>query len=212
MKYINSGKINSIELNESNFFVLIDFDRAITKGESISAWRVLYNSSSFDSNYKQAYDKIHDAAIPSDIVSDEIKSKIFAGRFKQYMELLKENNFNINILNETVRTTSLCLRDGAKEFFKKMNDLNIPVIIISSSIGNVIEEYLKVNNCYYSNMSICANYYDMDNGKALNEYTITPYNKDTIILLDCINNLVKSKKYALLFRRHYRRYLHGAKR
>ena len=44
MKYINSNKLNEIKLNKDNFYVLIDFDRTITKGDSFSAWRVLYYS------------------------------------------------------------------------------------------------------------------------------------------------------------------------
>ena len=48
-------------------------------------------------------------------------------------------------------------RNGAKEFLKKMNEFNVPVIIISAGIGNVIEEFLKLENDYYENIKIISN-------------------------------------------------------
>ena len=44
MKYINQNKLNKIKLTKDNFYVLIDFDRTLTKGNSISCWRILYYS------------------------------------------------------------------------------------------------------------------------------------------------------------------------
>lgn len=44
MKYINQKKIDKIKLSKDNFYILIDFDRTLTKGNSISCWRVLYYS------------------------------------------------------------------------------------------------------------------------------------------------------------------------
>ena len=34
MKYINSSKLDKIKLDKDNFYVLIDFDRTLTKGNS----------------------------------------------------------------------------------------------------------------------------------------------------------------------------------
>ena len=43
MKYINhKDKLKDIKLDKNNFYVVIDFDRTITKAKSIRAWRVLY--------------------------------------------------------------------------------------------------------------------------------------------------------------------------
>ena len=43
MKYINK-KVDDIKLTKENFYVLSDFDRTLTKANSISGWRVLYYS------------------------------------------------------------------------------------------------------------------------------------------------------------------------
>ena len=97
-----------------------------------------------------------------------------------------------------VQKKDLTLRDGAKEFFRKMYENNIPVIIISSSIKNVIEEYLKQNQAYYDNIYIYANDLDM-NGKKENDVTnVTPYNKNKIEFSEELKENIQDKKYIVL--------------
>lgn len=73
---------------------------------------------------------------------------------------------NNEIIKDAVKDTKLELCDGAKEFLLQMYNLNISAIILSYSLKNVIKEYLKFNNCYYNNIFIYSNYYDIeDNGK-----------------------------------------------
>lgn len=118
--------------------------------------------------------------------------------FKEYIKLLKEKNLDSEIIKEAVRKTNLQLRDGTKEFLKKMNEMNIPVIIISCGLENIIKEYLKFNSCDYDNISIYANYCNID-GKGKNDiYQITPYNKNQITFLDNLKIKVETKKYILL--------------
>ena len=64
MRYINQNKLNTIKLNKDNFYVLIDFDRTLTKGDSISCWRVLYYSNLLGENFQNEYDRIHDKTFP----------------------------------------------------------------------------------------------------------------------------------------------------
>ena len=144
MKYINSNKLNNIKLDKDNFYVLIDFDRTLTKGNSISCWRVLYYSNLLGENFQKEYDIIHDKTFPKDNEHKKLKEQAYSERFKDYMELLKQNHFNNDIVKKAVQKTDLKLREGAKNFLKQMNDNNIPIIIISCSIGNVLEEYGSV--------------------------------------------------------------------
>lgn len=113
MEYINYNKLERINLNKDNFYVLIDFDRTITKGNSFSTWRVLYYSNLLGDNFKYQYDKIHDETSRND-------SKSFEERFKRYMKLLEECKFSEEIVKRSVEETDLHLRDGAKDFFDEM--------------------------------------------------------------------------------------------
>ena len=66
MKYVNSKKIENIKLTKENFYVLIDFDRTLTRGNSIPAWRVLYHSNLLGDDFKNKYDEIHNKTSPNE--------------------------------------------------------------------------------------------------------------------------------------------------
>ena len=51
----------------------------------------------------------------------------------------------------------MILRKGVKEFLKYTYQNNIPVIIISAGITDIIENFLKANNCLYDNVHIILN-------------------------------------------------------
>ena len=188
MKYINSKKVDNIKLTKENFYILIDFDRTLTKGNSISGWRVLYYSGLLGDDFTKKYDEIHDKHMET-----------WEYRFKAYMDLLHEKNLDNGIIKEAVKKTNLELRGGAKEFLMKMYDMSVPVIIISCSLKNVIKEYLEFNNCHYSNIFIYSNYCDIE-GKGKNDiYQVTPHNKNQVTLSKELNDMIKTKDYALLF-------------
>ena len=146
-------------------------------------------------DFKQIYDNIHDKTFPNENQRKEIKQKAYSDRFVEYMELLKQKNFNEEIATKAVQKTDLKLRDGAKEFLRKMKDNNVPVIIISCSIGNVLTEYLKFNDCYYDNIYVYANCFDFKGKHICN---VTPYNKNEISFTQEIEDKIKNRKYILL--------------
>lgn len=195
MQYINSNKLKEIKLNKDNFYVLMDFDRTITEGGSISCWRLLFNSNHLGSDFKKKIDEIHDRIKPSG--DDELKIKYFEDRFKGYLKLQEDFNLNDIMIDDAVRETPLVFRDNAKEFFLKMYELKIPVIIISCSIKNILEKVLRVHNCYYDNIEIYSNYYDYSEQRN-HIYNITPYSKNKISFSKKTNKLIENRKYIVL--------------
>lgn len=188
MKYISNKKLDNIKLTKDNFYVLIDFDRTITSGGSISGCRILYYSDLLGDDFTKKYDEIHDK-----------HSETWEYRFKAYIDLLHEKGLDNKLVREAVRKTDLKLRNGAKEFFTKMYNMNIPVIIISCSLKNVIKEYLKFNNCYYNNIHIYANNCSTQEENDKDIYNVTPNNKNQIIFSKELDEITCKKDYALLF-------------
>lgn len=188
MKYINSKKVDKIKLTRENFYILIDFDRTLTKGNSISGWRVLYYSGLLGDDFTKRYDEIHDK-----------HHETWEYIFKSYIDLLREKGLKNEIVKEAVKNTKLELRDGAKEFLNKMHDINVPVIIISCSLKNVIKEYLEFNNCYYNNIFIYSNYCDIEEKGKNDIYEVTPQSKNKITFSKELNEIIKTRDYALLF-------------
>ena len=77
---------------------------------------------------------------------------------------------------------------------------NIPVIIISAGIGNFIENFLKINNCYYDNIYIYSNVIDFKDGYAIGikDEVINSMNKNLVSLPDEIKNKIKNRNNIIL--------------
>ena len=91
-------------------------------------------------------------------------------------------------------------RAGAKKFLKKMNELGVPVIIISAGIGNVIEEFLKLEDDYYDNIKIISNFIVFENGefKEIAGEIIHALNKNVVRLDENSKQSIENRKNILL--------------
>ena len=95
--------------------------------------------------------------------------QIFHGsdREKQKNKMKMPRNYQeaVAYIDELPKFTKKHTLEHTKEFLRKMNEMNIPVIIISAGIGNVIEEFLKLENDYYDNIKIISNFIVFENGE-----------------------------------------------
>lgn len=195
MQYINSNKLNEIKLNKDNFYVLIDFDRTITKGGSISCWGILRYSTILGSNFREKYDEIHERKLPDG--DNKLKIKYYEDKFRAYMKLQEDCNLNDVIVSNAVKEKFLIFRNYAKEFFAKMYELNIPVIIISCSIKNIIKKVLKMHDCLYDNIEIYSNYFDYTEQRK-HICNVTPYNKNKIVFSEKTSKMIENRKNIVL--------------
>ena len=78
----------------------------------------------------------------------------------------------------------------------------MPVIILSAGIGNVIEQTLKEENCYYNNITIISNFFKFnDQGQILkyNDYLIHTLNKNIDKVVDVkIKSIINERKYKVV--------------
>jgi len=195
MQYINSNKLNEIKLNKDNFYVLMDFDRTITKGGSISCWHILKYSTLLGESFRKKYEIIHNKLKPDG--DDKLKIKCYEDTFKGYFKLQEDFNLNDTMIENAVREIPIVFRDYANDFLKKMYKLKIPVIIISCSIKNILEKVLEEHNCYYDNIEIYSNYYDYSEQRN-HIYNVTPYSKNKISFSDETNKMIENRKYVIL--------------
>lgn len=204
MIYINNKeKLNEIKLNKDNFYVVADFDKTITEGYSISTWGVMANARNVAPDYTQRRTALYNHYRPIEIdstISDEEKSKEMADWWNAHIALFYEYELREESLNEAASKGGLKYREGAKVFLKQMNDLNIPVIIISAGVGNVIEKFLKDNGDYYPNIKIISNFIIFENGKIkeMSGEPIHALNKNIVKLDENSKKEIESKDYILL--------------
>lgn len=204
MIYINNEqKLGQIKLTKDNFYVVADFDKTITEGPSVSTWGVMAHAKNVALDYSERRTALYNHYRPIEIdstISDEEKSKEMSDWWNAHIALFYEYELKEESLNEAALTGELKYREGAKEFLKKMNELNIPVIIISAGIGNVIELFLKENNDYYPNIKIISNFIIFENGKikCLSNEPIHALNKNIVKLDEKSKKEISKREYILL--------------
>lgn len=171
MKYINEEKISKIKLTKSNFYVAIDFDKTITANDSADSWDasgkmlgIEFKEKLYELYYKYG-------PIEQDYnISFEEKNKAMEEWYYKCMKLFYEYGLTEEKLKESIDSSNLIFRTGAKEFLKNMYTNNIPVIILSAGIGNVIKYFLQKNDCLYDNIYIISNFIAFDEKGNIKKY------------------------------------------
>ena len=172
MKYINKEKLKEIKLNNNNFYVAIDFDRTITARQSCDSWDA--SGILLGDNFKKESYELYKKYSPIELeykISFEAKNKAMEEWYYGAMNLYYKYHLTKDTLIESINKSNLIFRKGAKEFLEKMYKENIPVVILSAGIGNVIEQFLKKNNCLYSNIFIISNLIEFDKNGNIEKYT-----------------------------------------
>lgn len=195
-----------LDLKNRNFYVAIDFDKTITSEESIDSWAASANPSIVPKELcikmDELYDKYRPIEINYDIPKDE-KNKLMKEWYVYCMDLYYQYKLTKVQLEESINKSDLKLRNGAKEFLELMYKNDIPVIILSAGIGNVISKYLKSENCFFDNMYIISNFIQFDEKgdmqKFDNSKIIHTLNKNMEGHLPIkYHEKIKNKKYRLL--------------
>ncbi len=158
-------------LNPTETFVMADFDRTLTEHDSSTCWGLLEESPYVDPGYAKAsldiYHHYRPIEIDQTIPFDE-KSRIMEKWFREVALLLSK----YHIYEETIEqifsnSNGLKLRRDTKSFLGRMNELGIPVVIVSAGIGNFIEKYLKSMDCLYDNITIHSNFLIYEKGRII---------------------------------------------
>lgn len=201
MVYINNKKIDSFNLSDNNICVVMDFDRTITTNDSMGSWAVLENPDFMNPNFKKESQLLIDEYYPHELdysLDKETKSTYMQEWYKKNLDLFYKYNLTNDILLNCVKHSDIKFRNGFADFFKDLHFKNIPVIIISAGIGNVIVELLKINNCYYDNVHVFSNFIKFEDNLMLpftNEIIHTS-NKNLAITKH--SDIIANKNYIIL--------------
>lgn len=181
-------KLNGI--NKDDIFVVADFDRTITTGDSKATFALFSLSGLYGSDYERERTVVHDYYRPIELDESlgyiEKYELMKEWALESYKLMLKYKVRESDIETIVKQKRFLNLRSGAVEFINMLNDLGIPLIINSAGIGNFIECILKLNGCYSDNVFISANFLDFKDDIIVDSISdiIHSMNKNIIRLKD----------------------------
>lgn len=191
--------INKLKDIKDNFYIVIDFDQTITSKTSANSWSAVIDSIYINKEHRLENQRLYEIYKPIE-TNDTLDIKYRIDKMDEWYSLILNQfykyEYNRDIIEKAVKESKLKLRDGAKNFFENTYKNNIPVIIVSAGIQNTIEECLKLNNIYYSNIKIVSNKIDFKNKSNSTYVHALSKNKQTW-KKDIIDNIT-TKKYAIL--------------
>ena len=191
-------------IDYDNLFVVADFDRTITKGNSKTSWSILANSDLVPEDYTKERQELYDIYRPIEIDENldiEIKSAKVKEWFIKHIELFVKYHTSEEVFEKAATDLRVMeFRNGAKEFIHFLHEHNIPLIIISAGVGNFIESFFKHNDCDLDNIYISSNKIIFKDGKAagVDKNIIHSLNKNEVSLPNEIHNKVKNRKNVIL--------------
>lgn len=168
MIYLNNEKkINDLKqkINKDNICVFMDYDKTITSSKSDDSWDASANEKVMGKNITKDLEKYYReyGSIEFDYQIDKAKrEKYIIEWYDKCMDLYYQYGLTKEKLKKSINHSKLILREGFKDFLFQLYKNQVPVIIFSAGIGNVIEECLKNEQCYYENITIISNFIKFD--------------------------------------------------
>lgn len=197
----------------SKIHIVADFDRTLTKefvnGKKIpSVISILrdegYLTKDYPGKARALFDKYHPIEIDPDYPLERKKKKMDEW-WKKHFELLIKSKLNKSDLANVVNSENMVIRKGAGDFISLLNELNIPLIIISSSgLGwEAIEMLFEREKLLFDNIEIISNKFEWDNNgfaAGVKEPIIHVFNKDEAVLKELpeIYEKIADKKNVVL--------------
>lgn len=124
--------------------IVLDFDRTLTKsrnglGEDVSAWEIL--KSRLPKKAQKEYQKLYDKYRPLE-VQNKMKKSDAAIWPQKILNIYKKSKLKLFDTDDKLEKR-MPIRPCAKELFEICKKKNIPTIIISAGIKNVIQMWCK---------------------------------------------------------------------
>uniref|UniRef100_A0A3B4B3T6 5'-nucleotidase n=1 Tax=Periophthalmus magnuspinnatus TaxID=409849 RepID=A0A3B4B3T6_9GOBI len=141
--------------------VISDFDMTLTrfayKGQRVPTTHSKYRSFKIKKLLNTYYPIEIDARL-----STEEKLPLMVEWWTKVHELLIEQKIKKDMLAQAVKESRSMLRDGYKVFFDLLSEFQVPLLIFSAGIGDVLEEVIRQSQVFHPNVHIISNYMDFD--------------------------------------------------
>ncbi|MEF2175487.1 MAG: HAD-IB family phosphatase [Candidatus Absconditabacteria bacterium] len=184
IKYSNIERITN-KLNEfttENVCIIADFDGTITQGGD-NTWKIVNNNKGVNREILQITQDLKDYYQPIENnteISDEQKESMMREWWIKQLNIYSQFELHKQVIKDVIRTNDeIKIRDGISWLFEICNELDIPVIILSSGISNIIDELLEKEEINFPQTFIVSNQLTFDE-----EGFCKPINEDLIIHLE----------------------------
>lgn len=133
-----------------NLMVITDFDATLTTGDSQQCHDLCGESPSMSEEFRNKFGPLLDWEANPDIDGVEWWDRAHALMVQYGMPKRQ-------LIPRLVREAKMTPRPGALELLKRLEELKIPVLIVSAGLSDVIEEFLRQHGALSENVTVCSN-------------------------------------------------------
>jgi 5'-nucleotidase len=198
------------EAGPENFHVLTDFDRTLTQGmingeKTPSIISRLRSGNYLSEKYVEEAHRLYNHYQPIEVdqtIPLEKRVKEMDAWWQAHFDLLAKSGLTLDVLKEVVDQHPRMFREGALEFLDLMHAKDVPVIIMSASLGDMIRLYLEKTGRNYPNIYLVTNLFEFDEqGKVIGvkQPIVHSLNKYEVLIKGLpVYEKVKERKNVLL--------------
>ncbi len=180
-----------IKDGSSSIQVVSDFDKTLTKAftdgkKCMSSYAILrenkYLGEEYSSKAFALFDRYHPFEISTELTFEEKKQKMDEW-WDAHLKLLIEKKINKKIFQDIAEKDYIKMRLGLEKFIGILNKHQIPLLIFSAGLGDIIKEVLKKKGFLKENIKIIANFFKFnENGNVIgyNQDIVHVFNKNSI--------------------------------
>ncbi|KOC70203.1 Cytosolic 5'-nucleotidase 3, partial [Habropoda laboriosa] len=169
--------------------IVTDFDLTLTKQhvngkKALSSFGIFSKCKQLPQTYTMESGRLYKKYRPIEIdpnLSIDVKAKAMTDWMIAAEEILKGIPFDSSEIPEVINIYETNLRDGTKEFFKKLQQFQVPVLVFSAGLGDVVEAILKNEGVLFDNVKIISNFLKYKDGQLTgfqNKRLIHVFNKN----------------------------------
>ena len=145
--------------------VVSDWDRTLTKartedGQDATSYSAIAHGAYLGEAYRVEMDRLYARYRPIEIsqtISHREKQQAMRNWWMAALAMMQKYGLTEKIIEDIAVRDFMRLRDGAIDFFNILADREIPLLILSAGIGNVISKFLNVRALLTSNVTVTAN-------------------------------------------------------
>ncbi|XP_063989537.1 7-methylguanosine phosphate-specific 5'-nucleotidase [Diachasmimorpha longicaudata] len=169
--------------------IISDFDQTITKqhvdGKCLrSSFGIFYKCKQIPSETKAMSTSLYHKYQPMEVdphLDEKAKIKAMEDWMIETQNLLKNIEFDTAELDDVVQIHGSSLRDGTRQLLERLQAANVPVLVFSAGLGDVVEQVLRHHNVYLDNVKIISNFLKFRDSKLdgfKNDVLIHVFNKN----------------------------------
>ncbi|XP_068231661.1 cytosolic 5'-nucleotidase 3 isoform X2 [Palaemon carinicauda] len=182
----------------SKLQVIADYDMTITKSHvngkrADSSFGIMDNSSLMPAFYREEANALLSKYYPIEIdphMTEEEKIPYMKEWYGKIHNLIVKCKVSQGSLAEMVATSNAMLREGTEDLCKKLHTVNVPVLVFSAGMGDILEQVLRQFNVYTENVKVVSNFFQYDE-----EGIMIGFKGDLIHMFNKNENAIHSSNY-----------------